>query len=268
MKKVYIHEKSCLAIFNKKADSLYWDKHWKIKNLRTYIKSCKNVDFVIKPLKKYLPNESGIILEGGCGRAQNVYSMKCNCYNAVGIDFATNTVKAVNLAVPDIDVRIGDVRDLPFSDGEIAGYWSVGVIEHFWDGYYLVLDEMSRVIKKNGYLFLTFPYMSPLRKLKGFLGFYNKNLSDSDVKNFYQYCLDLNYVKMDLVKRGFEIKEVHPFDGIKGFKDEVKLLRTFWQKVYDGKLLNGRLGSCIKDILNKFLELFSSHCIFIIAQKL
>lgn len=101
----------------------------------------------MKTLRKYLPGEKGIILEGGCGRAQHVYCMKYNGYNAVGVDFAERTVRAVNEAVPELDVRKCDVRNLPFRDGEIAGYWSIGVIEHFWDGYNEILDEMARVIR-------------------------------------------------------------------------------------------------------------------------
>lgn len=219
--KVYIKEKQSIAMFKQKADSNFWDKHWEINNLRSHIVSSKFSDFILRPLKKYLPGEKGLILEGGCGRAQNVYCMKHNGYNAIGVDFATNTIEAVKEAVPELNVMVGDVRHLPFNDGEIAGYWSIGVIEYFWDGYDDILNEMARVIRnKGGFLFITFPYMSPLRKLKCLLGRYNTSFQYEDIRNFYQYCLDRQQVICDLAKRGFILRETIPFDGIKGFKDE------------------------------------------------
>ena len=43
-------------------------------------------------------------------------------------------------------------------------------IEHFIDGYDAILSEMYRVIKEGGYLFLTVPSMSIIRKVKAALG--------------------------------------------------------------------------------------------------
>ena len=46
----------------------------------------------------------------------------------------------------------------------------LGVIEHFYDGYEDVLDEIYRVIKDRGYLFLVF-LICLFRKLKGSIKF-------------------------------------------------------------------------------------------------
>jgi len=63
------------------------------------------------------------------------------------------------------------------------------VIEHFWEGYNEILKEAKRVLKPKGYLFLTFPYMSPLRKFRANLGLYRildfNNKSKND--DFYQF---------------------------------------------------------------------------------
>ena len=266
--KVYIKEKRCLGIFGQKADSSFWDEHWEISNLRNYITSCRNNDFIMGPLKTYLPDEDGIILEGGCGRAQNVFCMRHNGYKAIGVDFAEATVKAVKEALPELDIRKSDVGNLPFKDGEIAGYWSLGVIEHFWEGYDSILDEMARVIRnKRGFLFLTFPHMSLLRKIKGSLGFYKKRYAENDVQRFYQYCLDYRKVIEDLEKRGFILREKSFHDGIKGFKDEISLVKPLLQQVYDGKKLNGRIGRRVKRVLDKCLAIFASHIILLVMEK-
>ena len=44
-----------------------------------------------------------------------------------------------------------DLDDLPVEDESVDGYWSLGVIEHFYDGYGEILSEMHRVIKRDGF---------------------------------------------------------------------------------------------------------------------
>ena len=65
-----------------------------------------------------------------------------------------------------------DVRNLNFDDGFFDGYWSLGVIEHFYEGYERIIKEVNRVIKRNGFVFLTFPSLSFLRKFKSKWGLY------------------------------------------------------------------------------------------------
>ncbi|MEW6068857.1 MAG: class I SAM-dependent methyltransferase [Nitrospirota bacterium] len=209
-----------------------------------------------------MPNEKGLILEGGCGIGQMVHAFKCQGYNAVGIDFAGETIKRVKAAVPDLDVRLGDIRNLPFRDGEIAGYWSFGVIEHFWEGYEKIIDEMKRVIRNGGYLFITFPYMSPLRKCKVSLGLYNRDVDNCETDKFYQFALDYNKVIFDLKAIGFTFVEKVPFDGVKGFKDEVKVSKPLLQKIYDGKILQRYRAT-----IDKLLKPFASHMMLLVMQR-
>ena len=260
--RIFIKEKKALAYYEKKASSDFWDMHWEINDLKTFIKSCTYSDLIIPRLQKFLPNEKGLILEGGCGRGNYVYCMQHNGYNAVGIDFARKTIEKIKQAVPKLDIRYGDVRSLPFKDNELAGYWSLGVIEHFKEGYTNIIDEMQRTIRPGGYLFLTVPYMSPLRRLKAFFGIYKKKVPDNLKDNFYQYALNHKHVILDFKNKGFTFCEKNPWDGIKGFKDECFLFKKTLQKIYDGKIkfrfTNG---------LNRFLEKFASHMILIVLRN-
>ena len=201
----YYNKSTGQLIFTKKlSTSAYWDNRWHInKNIRAKIINSKD-SYVSRITKKYLRPKQGIILEGGCGQGHYVSSLVNNGYQCIGVDYAQETVKTLNKFVPELDIRYGDVRDLPFKDIFFIGYWSLGVIEHFWDGYDNIAKEMSRVIKKDGYLFLTFPYMSLLRKLKARLGFYKlwKN-GNNQPEDFYQYALDTKVVIKDFNKFGF-----------------------------------------------------------------
>ena len=103
------------------------------------------------------------MLQGGCGLGDKVHSLDKVGFEAYGIDFAPNVVSMINENWPHLDVRQGDVRKLPFEDDFFDGYWSFGVIEHFFIGFDEILEEMARVIKPGGYLFLD-QYLPDLRE--------------------------------------------------------------------------------------------------------
>jgi len=139
------------------------------------------------------------------------------------------------------------------------------VIEHFWEGYDGILKEAKRVIKPGGYLFLTFPYMSPLRKFKAKLGLYwlfKRNKMDLD--NFYQFILDTEKVKLAIEKCGFELKLKYPFDATKGLKDEISLLTPILQKVYNS---SSTIAKGIKFLNSVLFSKIAAHSILLVFQK-
>ena len=175
----------------------FWDAHWGIDdNIRDRILGTKDT-LVSKITKRYLKPSDGTILEGGCGTGRCVASLSNNGYRVIGLDSAYKTVKTLNQYVPELDIVLGDVRKIPFPDKFFSGYLSLGVIEHFWEGYEALASEMFRVIKDKGYLFLTFPYMSPLRIIKGKLGLY-KLWQNTSTKNFHQFALNSRSVIYNL----------------------------------------------------------------------
>ena len=273
MQKFFDKYNNRLVFIGKKANSNFWDEHWDVDDFRKAVISDFGLSSprrrVLKLTKKYLHPQDGPILEGGCGRGQNVYVLQKAGFNCIGVDYAKKTVVKINKLIPEIDVRYGDVRKLEFENGYFAGYWSLGVIEHFWDGYDEILLEIKRVLKPGGYLFLTFPYMSPLRILKAKLGLYPSlnNLNKIEIlTNFYQFALDHKKVLKDLEKLGFRLKYKKSFGGIKGFKDEITPLKTVFQKLYDYK---GKsfLIKALKFLLNEILSIFAGHFILLIFKK-
>jgi SAM-dependent methyltransferase len=260
--KYYFKDVKNIGFFQKSATPSYWDQHWEHNNLREYILSCTSDSYFIPLTVKYLKTGS-TILEGGCGRGQLVNALAHNGYRAIGIDFSQKTVKAINKAVPHLDIRFGDVRKLDIGSETLDGYISVGVIEHFWNGYDPIIEEAVRTLKKRGYLFLSFPYMSPLRKFKTFIRAYPIKFSyNFNERNFYQFALNHKRVLHYLESRGFSYIEKLHYDGIKGFKDELPFFRSYLQNVYDGKK-HQRLR---KYIDKTFLPL-ASHCILLVMQK-
>lgn len=265
MSKIYLQNKKSLAYFNRKATPEFWDKHWEIENLRHYLTKSKGDSIFTPAVKQYLP-QGATVLEGGCGRGQIVHGLQYQGYNAIGIDFAEQTVERIKQAVPDLDIRLGDVRNLPIEDNVLDGYVSVGVIEHFWEGYEPILKEMYRTLKPEGFLFISFPYMSPLRKIKAVIGGYPKHNSDEMNKHadsFYQFALDSQAVISDLENIGFKLQEARGWSGLKGFKDELTWFKPWLQPIYDGKR-----HQRLRPKLERLFKPFASHCALLIMQKI
>jgi len=264
MEKFFDRQNKRLLFIREKSDSSFWDKHWNVGDLKNEVTSVGKYNLIVRFTKKYLKPSDGPILEGGCGIGQNVYALNKSGFTCIGIDYAKETVEKVNKFIPEIDVRYGDVKTLEFEDNYFAGYWSLGVIEHFLNGYETVLSEMKRVIKQDGYLFLTFPYMSPLRIWKAKMGFYPIH-DPSILDDFYQFALDYKKVLTDFAELGFRLKYKKAFDGVKGFKDEFAIVKGVLQRLYDYK---GRvvLWRGLRFFLSNILSFFAGHIMLLVLR--
>jgi ubiquinone/menaquinone biosynthesis C-methylase UbiE len=247
------------------ADDTYWDSHWEIDEFEKHIKNNQN-KFIVRTTQKYLPIGSKV-LEGGCGRGDKVYALQLKGFNSYGVDFATETIKKINRYAPELKVTLGDVENLDFPDEFFDGYWSLGVIEHFYQGYELVLLEMKRVLKKGGMLFVTVPVMSWLRRQKAILGIYPEYKETSGVESvFYQFAFNPNDVIDKIQDCGFQLVFIRKMAGLKGWKDEIPFLKSFHQKIFEN-----RNSSFLVRVLSKILEItttpLANHIQFYVFMK-
>jgi len=265
MKRYFDKINNRLVHIGKAASNTHWDQHWKSEDSK-FEKQIKirNNRFVVGYTKKYLPFGSKI-LEGGCGRGDKVYALSRHGYRAYGVDYAKETVGKINRYAPELKITVDDVRSLDFEDGFFDGYWSLGVIEHFYDGYDTILQEAHRVLSEEGYLFLTTPVMSWLRKRKVKLGKYPEYKESREMReNFYQFLFEPEAVISNLENLGFKLIEVKPRDGVKGLKDEVLMSKPFLQYLYDRSNLTFKLT---KKMLDLILQRFANHMCLFIVQK-
>lgn len=212
--------------------------------------------------KKFLQPPARI-LEGGCGTGQNVVGLAKNGFDVWGVDMAAETIGQIKKSFPELKVQVQDVRQLDFSDNFFDGYWSLGVIEHFEHGFGDVLREAGRVLRPGGFLFLTFPWLSPLRRFKVRLGQYPIFTNDS-AENFYEFILDEQKVREELEKYGFDFVKHCPFDAVKGLKDEINFLQDPFQKIYDGRSI---LAQGARFLLTVLLSFWAGHSILLIGRK-
>lgn len=265
----YFDSKNNRLVFeSEKATPDFWDKLWRNEDreLKKIIERGKKDYFVSRITKKYIkPTKEKKILEGGCGMGTYVFSLDYSNYDVRGIDFATKTVAKVNKLFPNLKISDGDVENLNFPDNFFDGYWSLGVIEHFYEGYSKITKEMERVVKNNGYLFITFPCLSSFRKIKARLGKYKEFSEQSfNKEKFYQFALDPQKVKLDIEKLNFKLIKKEPLDGIKGLKDEISILKPLLQKIYNSNFLPTRIFGAI---ISKISSPIFNHSILLVFKK-
>ena len=253
------------------ASSKFWDSHWNKyygRDLERTVKSYSKNRYIQKLVKKYLSDSNGVIVEGGCGIGGYVYCLAEKGFNVIGVDYAKSTLLDVKSRFRCMKLLATDVREIAIADNSVDLYISLGVIEHFYNGYDEIISEAKRMLKGKGRLIVTFPQISYLRRVKLFWGMYSMLPEKEFLKTeeFYQYLLDPNDVKAKISGYGFRLIERKSNGGLKGFKDEVPILQPVLQKLYDyaGKsiLLRG-----IRVVLNRVLEKSCGHSCQMVFQK-
>ena len=251
-----------LVFIHESASAEFWDDLWSKTDLLKLVRTDKS-RAEVKTTCAYLP-PGARVLEGGCGLAQRVYALRAAGFDAIGVDFAEQTVRRVNETFPELPVTVDDVRKLAFPDGFFDGYWSLGVIEHFAEGYEAVAEEMVRVLRPGGYLFLAFPAMSPLRRLKAALGVYKVTSGDVVLPGFYQFALDPRDVVGFFAARGFVLVERRFFDAIDGIADELGPLGAGARWLADRE---GPLWSMLRMGSELLLGSCLGHCALLVLRK-
>ena len=143
------------------------------------------------------------------------------------------------------------------------GYWSLGVFEHFQEGMQAQWEEAARVVRSGGYLFLTVPIMSPLRRLKARLNAYPAFI-EVPAGSFYQYAYSVQAIVSSAEVNGFVLVSARLFDGVKGLKDEVPALQPVLQSLYDSKNLFARV---LRRFMDVALRSLSGHMGYFVFQR-
>jgi SAM-dependent methyltransferase len=258
---VYWPETERLVYLDSKATPEFWDARWRAEGRPPAVSAS---DPVVTVTSRYLP-PGAHVLEGGCGRANKVKAMADAGFRAVGVDFAQESVSQAKLDYPSLDIRLGDVRALDFPDGSFDGYWSIGVIEHFWKGYGEILSEAARILRPKGMLFLTAPWFSPYRQRKARTNGYSQVQFTSEPDSFYQFALSRKEIGRQLEAHGFEQLRWRGLASEISVKEDMTACRPLVQ------WLLGSRGSLAKRMLRRVvasgLNPYCGHSFLAIARR-
>ena len=256
-------------------DDASWHSFWDNNTIDDELAEAKS-DYPIM-LDAILNNshQESVVLEGGCGLGKFLFFLREKDYtNLIGVDFIEEPLQLIKKRDPVIDVRKGDVNELPIKDDSIDLYLSMGVIEHFEEGPQNALNEAYRVLKVNGTLIVAVPYQNVYRGtfrkyitmplLKLFKpSFRNKN------RVFYQYY----YSKKDLVnffqQSSFEIIDWFYYDQYHTKTQRIGICLEFpftkknTKKPYDLNII-GKIMAFCSELISKCI--FSSSIAFVVKK--
>ncbi len=95
-------------------------------------------------------------LDAGCGGGRNSIAMASHGANVTGIDLSARGIEDARTRVPPgltVEFRQGSVLALPYDDATFDFVWCGGVLHHTAD-FHKGMDEITRVLKPGGSLFL------------------------------------------------------------------------------------------------------------------
>ena len=262
----YDKQKDCLIFINTKANNEYWDDLWNLQRnwIETTTKKISLNNSLFRLIDNYTePNAK--ILEAGCGRGQFVYGLQKKGYDTVGVDYAEKTVKILNESIPELKIVCADIRNMGFIPSDsIDLYYSGGVIEHFWYGYDDIILEAKRVLKPNGKMIITFPFVNKMRhKIKSKLPNWEK---ESQPKNFYQFALNLEKTESNIEMHGFKLLYRNKRNGLKGFIEQHPKM-PFAKNLYKAKKRN-LLTKSFRVLISKFLaKIGYGHTVLLVFEK-
>ena len=240
----------------------FWDARWLALAERDHAAAApRRGTLVTRTTSRHLP-PGARILEGGCGTAVNSRHLRAAGYRVVALDFAPGTIAWLGRRAPELNPVRGDVRALPFADASFDGCWSLGVIEHFPGGYATVRDEMRRVLRPGGYLFLTFPALNPVRRAWIRAGKFPP-WDPAHQDRFYQYALDPRRVAADFAAAGFTLVARRPHLGLAGAEDLWPGLERPFRRLRGGARPARWAGAA----LNALLEPLTAHLMLLVFRN-
>lgn len=257
-----------LAYYEKAATPEFWDDRWKdLQNNPGLYLQFQLPSIILDTVTSFVP-KGGHILEAGCGMGSIVYALNKSGWKCTGVDFAQQTIDTIRIIKPELDVLTADVRQLPFPDRTFDGYISIGVIEHFFDGYAAIFQEMDRVLRRHGTILISFPAMNPLRRIKKSLGLYSsayRSREKDQALEFYQYALDHRNVVNDLRRLNYTIKKIQWYEAWLGLADESPgAIGRLFRQIYNER--SSRVYSALRRSF-ELLRGFTGYSCQIVAQK-
>ena len=146
------------------AQSDMWEHMWTVRTIEQELEAC-DIETPPKDLfLSYIPKE-GKTLDAGCGFGKWVIYLTRRGYDIVGIDNNELAITKLKAFDESLQVELGDILDIHYSDNTFDAYISMGVVEHFEDGPIPALKEAYRVLKPNGLIFVSTPTVNVIRKL-------------------------------------------------------------------------------------------------------
>ena len=171
--------------------------------------------------------EGANVLDMGCGNGRLYFSLKSKGVNYIGLDNSVGLLDQAenNLINEDVDLIIGDFTNIPLKDSSLDRIFAVASFHHLpgKDKRLDALNEMQRVLKKDGVLFISVwnlfqpKYLKEV--LKSLLRLHKFDFGDTfiklgGVKRYYHAFTTFEFKSL-IKKSNFELVQIHYYKNTK-----------------------------------------------------
>lgn len=103
----------------------------------------------------YLP-KNGLVIDAGCGTGRDIKYLCSQKFRTIGVDFSEAMLGEANSIFPEGAFAVMDMRKLGFPAAICDGIWASASVIHLpRTEIHNILDEMHRILKTRGILFLS-----------------------------------------------------------------------------------------------------------------
>jgi len=193
----------------------------KLKNLDYWVTATvdpsKAYDNWYKEEEKYLINnikKNSFVLDVACGNGRNLKQIEKLTNNLFGLDHDPIAEKSFYKLFPNKNAKfvLGKAEDMPVEDNYFDVVMCIGSFANFGDLKYKILEEMKRVIKKNGIIILSLysenafeermnlykKFNCPIIKVEGKTVYFDESLGDTISEQFSKKQLEEIFDKVNL----------------------------------------------------------------------
>ena len=215
----------------------FWSEHWgqhPVEELLAIARRSPLTELITRALPK-----AGVILEAGCGTGQYVLLLRERGWQVAGADWVVEPLVACRRVAP-APLAAMKLEELAVRDGSLAGYISLGAVEHDRTGPDAILAEARRTLAPGGILVLSVPYVNGVRRLASpWLERRNRAVRDHG-GTFYQFVFTRSELRAALARHKFSPLTSAPYDP-------ARLLRKALPAGLARSLASTRVGSATAD---------------------
>jgi SAM-dependent methyltransferase len=241
----------------------FWARHWQDRTPPPATTVVNRDDYkVIRPFLDRLPAGSRV-LDAGCGLGAWTVFLTDRGFDAVGMDISVRTISTLHAVLPDHQFVVGDVRSTGLPDRMFDACMAWGTFEHFENGLGDCLREAYRVLKPDGWLFISVPFHN-WRHIVRDARARPRPRHDGPSRpphRFYQWRLTIGELHQEVELRGFRVVTIVPTEKIEGVD---RWLRSSLAFPAPGGLTFRLLRRALATLLPASVV---SHMIVAVAQK-
>jgi ubiquinone/menaquinone biosynthesis C-methylase UbiE len=191
----------------------YWTKRWAD---IPPDQPMENVDaYPLKYAAMTVKNDGGKILEAGCGAGRIVRHYHDRGFDILGIDFVSVAVEKLKAMDSNLQVEVGDVTKLQFSDFAFKYVLAFGLYHNLEHGLEQAIAETYRVLESGGLVCASFRADNIQTRLTDWLAdSKKKGGADGGQRSFHK----MNLMRKEFVsffeRAGFKVESVFPVQNM------------------------------------------------------